>query len=1236
MSSFKRRLRAPYAGYPLSLILIAGVTALLLWAGVGPGVLHLTQFYLIAILACALVFGIGPAILASVVSIPCVIYFFLAPVHTWVVGSVSDALLLFLILLTSLLTTYLIWLERSLRERAETSAKSERQAREELEALHVVSEAGLSKLDFEDLLQTLLKRLVHGTKSDGASILLLDDTGTYLSTRASYSRTASPLPEDRMLVGESFAGKIAADRQPASTSQTITIPADSTGGTKQVTVSLLGVPLRIQDGIAGVAQVYSLKERQYTPRDVRLLEVIADRVSTAVERMSLYELRDWDNRLLERLIENSPAAIAVVAGSDFQIKKANKVFEQNFGQGSQITGCRLADAVGDRAAGLVEHLDRIYANLPSSKENSITVRLNKDDSPEFWNISTVPLPGPSGKAEGILLVGLNITDQTVARQAVERIERESDSRASQLRTILDSVRDPIFVAGKDGNIIDLNDTALRLLGLKKEDILGPVERVAQILYARNPEGQPLPPGGSPLRLALDGQSFTDMEVLIKPAGSDSDRILSMSGGHVRDESGEVLLAVTVGRDITERRARENDLGAIARASTRLAQSVREGDVLRSITELSVELLDAESSALLLLSPDGNELNLASEFNCRPEALDILKSVPVDSDALTAEAVRTMQVRVVDDREDLPADADLAGRIADAMQYRAAVVAPLISEGKAIGAVAYNISKPRRFTDEDLFLFRSVTSLFGLAVENSLLYQALTHRGQFLESVIDNVPNVVLVYDAKTLRLRLANKLFQVMVSRVADSEAIVSKISDLRTMAKDTGLESILERINRNGLIFSARDFEYNGIDGEQRFWDVNVVSVTGRDGEPGTVIVIVKEDTEQVIAKREMGNLTKTAQENAALVQATNDELVQANLRLQTIIDNMPEGIIISDVLGKVFIGNKKAAEILGGKNAGFPGENYEGDEVGFDTDANPVIPSEHPLTKSMMSGQVLVGEEMRIRRPDGHEAVILANTAPLQDRDGNISGAVSIFQDITKMKHFDQLKDQFVSIASHELRTPLTSIKGYTQLMLRKALQVPDDRRQDTQYLKILDDQADKMTNLVNDLLDLSRIQSGRLDLMPENVDVCDLVSNSIKMVNGTTDRHQIVLEGCDRKVYGYWDPERITQVIVNLLTNAIKYSPAGGEIKVTILPQDDSVELTVQDHGVGIPKESQAHLFERFYRAANVPPRSFGGLGIGLSIAKEIVLMHGGRIWAESEEGQGSTFHVLLPLDQPWSLT
>ncbi len=226
------------------------------------------------------------------------------------------------------------------------------------------------------------------------------------------------------------------------------------------------------------------------------------------------------------------------------------------------------------------------------------------------------------------------------------------------------------------------------------------------------------------------------------------------------------------------------------------------------------------------------------------------------------------------------------------------------------------------------------------------------------------------------------------------------------------------------------------------------------------------------------------------------------------------------------------------------------------------------------------------------------------------------------------DRQKDEFLSIAAHELRTPMTAMKGYAQLLQRRAREMPDADRW-MRPLHTIDQQVDRMTDLVERLLDVSRIQLGRLELTLQPMDLIRMVEEATAEAQMSTDKHQIEMVAPLSELQGRWDGSRLQQVISNLLSNAIRYSPNGGRIEVRVAFEQAEAVVSVKDEGTGIPPEAIPHLFERNYRAAEAARANAGGLGLGLYVAKGIIDAHGGSISVRSEPGKGSCFYVALPL-------
>jgi len=214
---------------------------------------------------------------------------------------------------------------------------------------------------------------------------------------------------------------------------------------------------------------------------------------------------------------------------------------------------------------------------------------------------------------------------------------------------------------------------------------------------------------------------------------------------------------------------------------------------------------------------------------------------------------------------------------------------------------------------------------------------------------------------------------------------------------------------------------------------------------------------------------------------------------------------------------------------------------------------------------------------------------------------------------------------MASHELKTPLTSLQGYTEILHTRIVEPGSQEGQ--RYLGRMKIQIDRLSGLVNDLLDISKIQAGKLAFAEEVVDINALVREVVENLHQTSSQHQISIEGSvQRAIVG--DRDRLGQVLINLITNAMKYSPQAERIVISLMNTSDALMVSVQDFGIGIPKAHQKKVFERFYRVYSDKDRTYPGLSIGLYIAQQIIEHHGGKMWVESVEGEGSTFGFSLP--------
>jgi PAS domain S-box-containing protein len=259
------------------------------------------------------------------------------------------------------------------------------------------------------------------------------------------------------------------------------------------------------------------------------------------------------------------------------------------------------------------------------------------------------------------------------------------------------------------------------------------------------------------------------------------------------------------------------------------------------------------------------------------------------------------------------------------------------------------------------------------------------------------------------------------------------------------------------------------------------------------------------------------------------------------------------------------------------------------------------------------------------GNALWVEAQSFVIKDSDENPIGMRGVVMDITERMEREERKDEFISMASHELRTPLTSIKVLTQVLRTKANTKDNEF---LNYVEKINDQIFKLEHLVNDLLDVSKVQQGYLNLNKEKFNLYRLVEDVVESMQLVNPIHQISLKG-NNNTRVYADKNRISQVIINLLTNAIKYSPNSTKIKINLEQEDGEISISVQDYGMGIPKKHLNRVFDRFYRVLDDKDKTYPGFGMGLYISREIIQRHGGNISVVSQVGKGSTFSFSLPV-------
>ncbi|MDK2926074.1 MAG: two-component system, OmpR family, sensor histidine kinase ResE [Bacillota bacterium] len=362
-----------------------------------------------------------------------------------------------------------------------------------------------------------------------------------------------------------------------------------------------------------------------------------------------------------------------------------------------------------------------------------------------------------------------------------------------------------------------------------------------------------------------------------------------------------------------------------------------------------------------------------------------------------------------------------------------------------------------------------------------------------------------------------------------------------------------------------------------------------------------------------EVGRLGQALNHLAEELARTLDALGAERDQLANILGSMTDGVITFDAGGAVLIFNPPAASYLAPLT-----ELAAGKRLGLDIR----LPELEEAFRQVVETGTVQGAEVTVG-----SKVLACRLAPLTDPRGTVRGVVSVLLDMTRERRLEEMRREFVANVSHELRTPLTYLQGYTEAILDGLAADPDEEKK---YLKIILDETLRLRRLVSDLLDLSRIEAGQLALEKGEVNLAELCSEVAEKVRPLAEEKEIRLElDVPAQLPPAWgNADRLQQVLINLLDNALRHTGAGGKVAVTAKVQGEELAVSVHDTGPGIPPEELPYIFERFYKVEKARTRTTAGTGIGLAIVKGLVEAHGGRVWVESTPGKGSVFTFTVP--------
>ncbi|MCR2822421.1 two-component system histidine kinase PnpS [Lederbergia panacisoli] len=370
--------------------------------------------------------------------------------------------------------------------------------------------------------------------------------------------------------------------------------------------------------------------------------------------------------------------------------------------------------------------------------------------------------------------------------------------------------------------------------------------------------------------------------------------------------------------------------------------------------------------------------------------------------------------------------------------------------------------------------------------------------------------------------------------------------------------------------------------------------------------------------SKGELGQLANAINVLASSLKSQMDKLHENEQRLTGVLANMMSGVLLVNIDGRILLANRAMGQMLGEDPRTFTNKHHA--EVGRSKELS------HLIDQCLKTGQEL-RKEAYFYYPK--ERTVDAHLAPYVRENGEVSGIIAVLHDVTDIRRLEKMRSDFVANVSHELKTPITSLKGFAETLLDGAM---EDEELCRNFLTIIYNESDRLHRLIKDILYLSSIEHHRIPLEIELVNITDAVINTANTIKKEAAKKNLQLTLPENKeIWIEGEKDRIQQIVLNLLSNAIAYTPEGGEISVNVIEEKNKIKLLISDTGIGIAQKELPRIFERFYRVEKARSRSSGGTGLGLAIVKHLVDSHHGIIDVNSVEGEGTTFIISLPKKQ-----
>ena len=968
------------------------------------------------------------------------------------------------------------------------------------------------------------------------------------------------------------------------------------------------------------------KQKPVSPIDDGLMQSINEELAATNEELqaSNEELMAMHSQLEESietisnreqqirsLIESAPFPIAVYIGKEMRIMQANKAVKDVWGKGDNVIGKTYSELLPElEGQNIYAQLDAVYdTGVPFHIRNQRVDLVVGGQLREFYfNYSFTPLVDNSGVVYGIMNTAADVTDLYLAKKQVEQSEQNFRNMILQAPVAMCLLKGPEFVVEL------VNNPMVEIWGKPLENVLNKpifealpdareqgLESVMSVVFET---GNPFFANEQPVALIRHGRSEIVYQNFVYQAHRGAD--------------GRIVGVLAISVDVTDQ----------VRSRLELQKTYEQIQLSRQAAQLGSFDMDLQSGTMEW-DDRCRELFGINHNKAVSYEKDFLLGLHPDDRAMAASVIEQLL-------------ASGGSRHDYDLEYR--------TIGKEDGKIRWVRAKGKMYFDDEVPV-RFIGSVLDITTqkENELRLAELAEKQARLAALVNSSDDIIISKNLNGIITSwnpAAQRAFGYL-----EEEAIGRHISMIIPAERLSEEDFIINQIKNGKKVDHFETVRVNK-NGQELQLSLTVSPVINENGEIIGASKIGRDISVQLANQQSALRYTQRLEIMNMVMTEVSEEL-DLNKILQKVTDATTK---LTGARFGAFFYNKtddQGESYMLYTLSGAPREAF--DKFGMPRNTavfHPTFSGESVVRSDDITKDPRYGNnDPHFGMPRGHLPVVSYLAVPVTSRSGIVIGglffghpepgkfteehesivisiAAQAAISLDNAKLFEEVialndkKDEFIGLASHELKTPLASINGYLQILGRLI--------KDSQHQKFLDkasQQVSKLTSLVSDLLDVSKIEAGKLRLTIADFDIIEVISEAIELIQHSTGEHAITFRNKSEHCMIAGDAQRIEQVVVNLLSNAIKYSPSASLVEVEVISSEQNVTVAVKDFGMGIDLDKLPHIFTRFFRIDEAAP-NISGLGIGLYLSHEIIIRHGGKIWAESEIGKGSTFYFSLP--------